>query len=66
MKNLRANAQKYGKTEFSGKISKNLTPLGILKIKFFGKVWKISGHIMEKFQLFMEIYTPDIVIKSKC
>ena len=47
-----------GKPEFSGKISKDLTTFMHFEIKYFGKVLKISGRIMEKFQLFMEIYTP--------
>ena len=48
-----------GKPEFSVKISKNLTTFMHFEIQNFGKVLKISGRIMEKFQLFMEIYTPD-------
>ena len=44
-----------GKPEFSGKISKDLTTFMRFEIKYFGKVLKISGHIMEKFQLFMEL-----------
>ena len=42
-----------------GKISKDLTTFMHFEIKNFGNVLKISGHIMEKFQIFMEIYTPD-------
>ena len=52
MKNLWTNAQKHGK------ISKNLTTFMHFEIQNFGKVLKISGRIMEKFLLFMEIYTP--------
>ena len=46
-----------GKPEFSGKISKNLTTFMHFEIQNFGKVLKISGRNMEKFQHFMEIYT---------
>ena len=47
-----------GKPKFSGKISKDLTIFTHFEIKNFRKVLKVSGYIMEKFQLFMEIYTP--------
>ena len=53
-----------GKPEFSGKISKDLTTFMHFEIKYFGKVLKISGHIMEKFQLFMEIYAPEFLQKT--
>ena len=47
------------KSDFSVKNSKKFTPIMHFKIQNFGKVLKISEHIVEKFQLLMEIYIPD-------
>ena len=48
--------KKMQKPNFSAKNSKKFTPIMHFKIQNFGKVLKISEHIVEKFQLLMEIY----------
>ena len=46
------------KSDFSVKNSKKFTPIMHFEIQNFGKVLKISEHIVEMFQLLMEIYIP--------